>query len=39
MRGERLGAFGEVRDSPATEARKKEEFLRLVSRAWDLWHS
>ena len=37
--GVRMGAFGEVRDSPATEARKKEEFLMLVSRAWDLWHS
>ena len=37
--GRRMGAFGEVRDSPATEARKKEEFLQLVSRAWDLWHS
>lgn len=34
----RKGPFGEGRDSPASIASKKEEFLKVVSRAWDLWH-
>jgi hypothetical protein len=33
------GPFGEGRDSPATTTAKKEEFLVLCSRAWDLFHS
>jgi hypothetical protein len=33
------GPFGEGRDSPETQRRKKEEFLGLCSRAWDLFHS
>ena len=33
------GPFGEGRDSPETILRKKEEFLSLCSRAWDLFHS
>jgi hypothetical protein len=35
----RYGPFGEERDSPATQRAKKEEFLSLCSRAWDLFHS
>lgn len=35
----RRGPFGEGRDSPETMAAKKEEFLRLCERAWDLFHS
>ena len=35
----RTGPFGEGRDSPATQRAKKEEFLSLCSRAWDLFHS
>lgn len=35
----RRAPFGEGRDSPATQMHKKEEFMTLVSRAWDLWHS
>ncbi|ETN40807.1 uncharacterized protein HMPREF1541_05087 [Cyphellophora europaea CBS 101466] len=35
----RLGPFGEGRDSPATQKAKKDEFLSLCSRAWDLFHS
>ena len=35
----RSGPFGEGRDSPATQLQKKEEFMTLVSKAWDLWHS
>lgn len=31
-------AFGE-RDSPATNQAKKEEFMRICARAWDLFHS
>ena len=31
--------FGEGRDSPETNLRKKEEFIRLCARAWDLFHS
>jgi hypothetical protein len=33
------GPFGEGRDSPATQRAKKDEFLSLCSRAWDLFHS
>lgn len=33
------GPFGEGRDSPATQRAKKEEFLGLCDRAWDLFHS
>ncbi|KAI9369491.1 hypothetical protein BJX61DRAFT_147028 [Aspergillus egyptiacus] len=33
------GPFGAGRDSPETQRRKKEEFLVLCSRAWDLFHS
>ncbi|KAF1810988.1 hypothetical protein P152DRAFT_490059 [Eremomyces bilateralis CBS 781.70] len=36
---EKRGAFGEGRDSPESVQRKKEEFLRLCDRAWDLFHS
>ena len=32
-------AFGEGMDSPETNLRKKEEFMRLCARAWDLFHS
>lgn len=35
----KYGPFGEGRDSPATQRAKKEEFLTLCSRAWDLFHS
>jgi hypothetical protein len=35
----RTGPFGEGRDSPDAQRRKKEEFLRLCDRAWDLFHS
>lgn len=38
MRGA-IGPFGEGRDSPAEMQRKKDEFMALVERAWDLWHS
>ncbi|KFY17003.1 hypothetical protein V492_00955 [Pseudogymnoascus sp. VKM F-4246] len=33
------GAFGEGRDSEEAVRAKKEEFLRLCDRAWDLFHS
>lgn len=33
------GPFGAGRDSPETQRRKKDEFLRLCSRAWDLFHN
>lgn len=33
------GPFGEGRDSPETSRRKKEEFIGLCARAWDLFHS
>ena len=33
------GPFGAGRDSPETQRRKKEEFLGLCSRAWDLFHN
>ena len=35
----KYGPFGEGRDSPATQRAKKDEFLALCSRAWDLFHS
>ena len=38
-RDRRYGPFGEGRDSPATQQAKKEEFLSLCDRAWDLFHS
>jgi hypothetical protein len=37
--GVAYGPFGAGRDSPETQRRKKEEFLGLCSRAWDLFHS
>ncbi|KAJ5092333.1 hypothetical protein NUU61_007203 [Penicillium alfredii] len=33
------GPFGAGRDSPETQRKKKEEFLGLCARAWDLFHS
>ncbi|KAL9602609.1 MAG: hypothetical protein Q9219_001753 [cf. Caloplaca sp. 3 TL-2023] len=35
----RRGPFGEGIDSPGTQRRKKDEFLGLCARAWDLFHS
>ncbi|KAF2196708.1 hypothetical protein GQ43DRAFT_444876 [Delitschia confertaspora ATCC 74209] len=35
----RPGPFGEGRDSPETQRKKKEEFITLCARAWDLFHS
>ncbi|KAL8953246.1 MAG: hypothetical protein Q9222_000899 [Ikaeria aurantiellina] len=35
----RRGLFGEGMDSPETQRRKKDEFLGLCARAWDLFHS
>ncbi|KAL2289031.1 hypothetical protein FJTKL_02871 [Diaporthe vaccinii] len=35
----RRGPFGEGRDSPDTQRAKREEFLRICERAWDLFHS
>ncbi|KAL8813101.1 MAG: hypothetical protein Q9223_000626 [Gallowayella weberi] len=35
----RRGPFGEGIDSPETQRRKKEEFLGLCARAWELFHS
>ncbi|KAK7414525.1 hypothetical protein QQX98_006636 [Neonectria punicea] len=35
----RRGPFGAGRDSPETQKQKKEEFMRLCDRAWDLFHS
>ena len=35
----RTGPFGEGRDSPETQEAKREEFLRICERAWDLFHS
>ncbi|KAF7591288.1 hypothetical protein BBP40_001797 [Aspergillus hancockii] len=37
--GASYGPFGAGRDSPETQRRKKEEFLGLCARAWDLFHS
>jgi hypothetical protein len=36
---QRRGPFGEGRDSPETQRAKKEEFLSLCARAWDLFHT
>jgi hypothetical protein len=36
---QRKGPFGENRDSPETNRQKKEEFIQLCARAWDLFHS
>ncbi|SPO02835.1 uncharacterized protein DNG_05511 [Cephalotrichum gorgonifer] len=33
------GPFGYGRDSPETQRAKREEFLGLCERAWDLFHS
>ncbi|KAI1812039.1 hypothetical protein GGS20DRAFT_48138 [Poronia punctata] len=35
----RRAPFGAGRDSPETQRQKREEFLRLCERAWDLFHS
>lgn len=35
----RRGPFGHESDSPETQRAKREEFLRLCERAWDLFHS
>ncbi|KAF2655704.1 hypothetical protein K491DRAFT_768166 [Lophiostoma macrostomum CBS 122681] len=35
----RPGPFGEGRDTPETNRKKKEEFIQLCARAWDLFHS
>lgn len=35
----RRGPFGAGRDSPETQRQKREEFLQLCARAWDLFHS
>ena len=35
----RRGPFGEGIDSPNMQRKKKEEFLGLCARAWDLFHS
>ncbi len=35
----RRGPFGAGRDSPETSQKKKEEFITLCERAWDLFHS
>ncbi|CAG8952050.1 hypothetical protein HYFRA_00000786 [Hymenoscyphus fraxineus] len=35
----RTGPFGEGRDSPSTQHKKKMEFMQLCDRAWDLFHS
>ncbi|KAF2118810.1 hypothetical protein BDV96DRAFT_487783 [Lophiotrema nucula] len=35
----RVGPFGEGRDTPETQRKKKEEFIQLCARAWDLFHS
>ncbi|KAL6705193.1 hypothetical protein ACN47E_007153 [Coniothyrium glycines] len=35
----RPGPFGAGRDSPETQLKKKEEFIGLCARAWDLFHS
>ncbi|KAL1871728.1 hypothetical protein VTK73DRAFT_1868 [Phialemonium thermophilum] len=36
---QRREVFGEGRDSPDTQRAKREEFLSLCARAWDLLHS
>lgn len=35
----RVGPFGAGRDSPETQRQKREEFLKICERAWDLFHS
>lgn len=35
----RRGPFGAGRDSPESQRAKREEFLQLCERAWDLFHS
>ena len=35
----RRGPFGEAVDSPEIQRKKKDEFLGLCERAWDLFHS
>ncbi len=35
----RRGPFGEGVDSPEMQRKKKDEFLGLCARAWDLFHS
>ncbi len=35
----RRGPFGAGRDSPETQRQKRDEFLKLCERAWDLFHS
>ncbi|ROT38508.1 hypothetical protein SODALDRAFT_163817 [Sodiomyces alkalinus F11] len=35
----RRGPFGAGRDSPETQRAKRDEFLQLCGRAWDLFHS
>lgn len=35
----RRGPFGAGWDSPETQRAKRDEFLRLCERAWDLFHS
>ena len=35
----RRGPFGLGIDSPETQRKKKDEFLGLCARAWDLFHS
>ena len=35
----RRGPFGEGRDSPESQRAKRDEFLQLCGRAWDLFHS
>ncbi|KAF2865591.1 hypothetical protein BDV95DRAFT_632228 [Massariosphaeria phaeospora] len=36
---QRVGPFGEGQDSPETQRKKKDEFIQLCARAWDLFHS
>ncbi|OIW33419.1 hypothetical protein CONLIGDRAFT_176750 [Coniochaeta ligniaria NRRL 30616] len=36
---QRRGPFGEGRDSPDTQRAKRDEFLQLCARAWDLFHT
>ena len=35
----RRGPFGEGRDSPVSQQKKKDEFIQLCARAWDLFHN
>ncbi|KAF4783368.1 hypothetical protein HER10_EVM0009255 [Colletotrichum scovillei] len=36
---QRRGPFGAGRDSPESQRQKREEFMQLCARAWDLFHS